>query len=80
MGSHIADYISDPGTSYGRVELRERPATPEEVGQPIRAVSTGQGPHLYREGRTIGFCKPEARNMRENDTLMEVVPTANAVA
>ena len=76
MGSHIADYVSDLVTSDGRVELRERPVAPDEVGRPLRTVATGQALRLYRDGRTIGFWEAEAAAMRDGDMLIEVVPAA----
>lgn len=80
MGSHIAEYVSDLVTSHGRVKLRERAVAPNEVGKSIRAVTTGQGLRLYREGRTIGFWEPEADAMQEGDMLIEVVPTTDAAS
>ena len=75
MGSHIADYISDLVTSRGRVELRERAVTPEEVGRPLRGLATGQGLRLHRGNRVIGFWEPDAASMEDGDLFIEVVPT-----
>lgn len=75
MGSHLADYISDLVTSHGRVELRERAVTPEEVGRPLRGLATGQGLRLHRGDRVIGFWEPDAASMEHGDLLIEVVPT-----
>lgn len=75
LGPHIADYVGDLVTSHGSVRLRERSVTPEEIGRPMRAITSGMGLRIHREGRAIGFWEPEAEALAPGDLLIEVVPT-----
>lgn len=76
LGPHIADYVSDLVTSHGSVRLRERAVSPDEVGRPMRAITSGMGLRICRDGREIGFWEPEAETLAAGDLLIEVVPTA----
>jgi voltage-gated potassium channel len=73
QGTHIADYIADLAAIGGRVQLTERKVTPEEVGKPLAALTTGLGVRIYRGGRAIGFWEPETQALMSGDTLIEII-------
>ena len=73
-GEHVADYLSDLGSVTGRVALRERRVTPDEVGKPMSAVTTGLGVRIYREGQPYGFWEREPQKLEPGDMLVEIVP------
>ena len=75
QGPTIADYIADLASSHGRVRLAERDARPEEYGSPLSAITTGLGVRVYRDGRPIGFWEAEAREIRQGDRIIEIVPS-----
>lgn len=76
QGTHIADYLSDLASVSGRVQLVERPALPEEVGQPLdRLVGGGRGLRIYRKGAPIGFWEEGADSIEPGDTIVEIRPT-----
>ncbi|HEY0960052.1 MAG TPA: potassium channel family protein [Novosphingobium sp.] len=76
QGTHIADYLSDLASVSGRVQLVERPALPEEVGQPLdRLVGGGRGLRIYRKGAPIGFWEEGADSIESGDTIVEIRPT-----
>jgi voltage-gated potassium channel len=72
-GAHIADYMADLAATGGRVALRERRATPDEVGQPLSAITTGLGHRIYRGERMFCFWEPEAGRLEAGDLIVEVV-------
>ena len=71
-GSHIAEYMTDLAAVGGRVQLVERPVTPDEVGKPLSALATGIGLRIYRDGHPYGFFDDEAAALRAGDTLVEI--------
>lgn len=74
QGSHIADYMSDLASVSGAVQLRERPALPEEVGGSIdRLASGGRGLRIYRGNRPFGFWTAEAQRLEAGDCIVEVI-------
>ncbi|MET0269760.1 MAG: potassium channel family protein [Sphingomonas sp.] len=72
-GPHIADYMADLAAADGPVALRERAVTPQEVGKPLSAITTGLGVRVYREGRRHGFWDDVAHALQPGDTIIEVV-------
>lgn len=72
-GPHVADYLTDLAAAYGRVALRERDATPEDVGRPLTGLATGLGVRLFRAGRCIGYDQPEAARVEPGDRIVEIV-------
>lgn len=72
-GSHVADYMMDLASFDGRVQLAERAAKPEEVGQPLSSIRTGLGVRLYRGGKPFGFFDPEATAIQPGDVIVEIV-------
>jgi voltage-gated potassium channel len=74
-GQHIAEYMSDLASVGGRVQLVERPVAPEEIGQPLDAVRTGRALRIYRGTRAIGFCDPEAKELKAGDVIVEIADT-----
>ena len=74
-GQHIAEYMSDLASVGGRVQLVERPVTPEEIGHPLEAIRTGKGVRIYRGKRGIGFWEPEAHVLEAGDVIVEVAAT-----
>jgi voltage-gated potassium channel len=81
QGTHIADYLADLASVSGRVQLVERPAAPEEIGQPLdRLASGGRGLRIYRRGTAIGFWEDAAKRLEAGDIVVEIAPTAVAEA
>ena len=63
--------------SGGRVALRERIVTADEVGQPLGAIATGLGHRIYRGSQVFGFWEPQAARLEAGDVIIEVVPRIN---
>src|SRR5690606_14015329 len=42
QGAHVADYLFDLASVDGRVQLVERPVTPEEIGTSLASITTGK--------------------------------------
>lgn len=76
-GAHLADYMADLAATDGRVALRERDITSEEIGIPLRSIGTGLGHRIYRRGGMIGFWEEGANRLQAGDIILEVVPAAN---
>ncbi len=74
-GSHIADYLSDLASHEGRVKLIERAPTPDEIGQPLKAIKTGMGMRLYRDEKPYAYFEPEAAALQPGDTIVEIKAT-----
>jgi len=74
QGPHVADYLADLAATGGRVQLRERLVTQEEIGKPLKDLATGIGVRLYRAGRTISYWDEEADTIFGGDTVIEIIP------
>lgn len=74
---HAVDFVTDISSADGRVVVRERAVTAEEVGQPMRAISTGVAVRLIRDGKVICSRDSEAAAIAKGDTLVEIVETAH---
>jgi voltage-gated potassium channel len=72
-GKHIADYMADLAASGGRVKLNERFVKPQEIGEPLSAITTGLGVRVYRDDRPIGFWEEGARQLQTGDLIIEIV-------
>ncbi len=77
-GTHVADYMLDLASVDGRVHLSERYAAANEIGKPLSAITTGLGVRIYRDGIPHGFFEPEAQALREDDVIVEIIPTGAA--
>ncbi len=74
QGGHIADYMADLAAAGGRVQLRERPISAEEIGRGLdQLASGGRGLRIYRAGKPYGFWEPEVQRLEPGDTVIEVV-------
>jgi voltage-gated potassium channel len=73
QGSHLPEYMRDLATAEGRVALNERPASPDEIGQPLSAIATGVGVRIYRGDQCIGFWEEGAKVLQAGDTIIEIV-------
>jgi voltage-gated potassium channel len=74
QGEHVADYMADLAGVGGRVQLRERPLSAEEIGRDLdQLASGGRGLRIYRNGKPHGFWEPEARRLEPGDTVVEVI-------
>lgn len=81
QGAHVADYLADLASVTGRVQLVERPVSPEEVGRPLDSLATGgMGLRIYRGGDAIGFWEPAARTLQPGDVVVEILPTEGSEA
>lgn len=75
-GRHVSEYLADLASISGRVQLVERPVTPEEVGQPLDRLATGgKGLRIYRSGETIGFWEEAANALQAGDLVVEIKPS-----
>ena len=74
-GPHRADFIADLATSAGRVELRERLVSPEEVGRAIDEVSSGQIVRLIRDGKPQRLSGRSAPRIAAGDRVLEIFDT-----
>ncbi|WP_448664270.1 potassium channel family protein [Sphingomonas sp. CJ20] len=72
-GPHLTEYLMDLASIHGRVALAERAVAPDEVGLPLRAIATGLGVRLYRDGRPYSFAEPEAQALMAGDQIVEIV-------
>jgi voltage-gated potassium channel len=76
QGAHVADYLADLASVTGRVQLVERPVTPEELGRPLSQLATGgMGLRIYRGSASIGFWEPAAQALQQGDVVVEILPT-----
>lgn len=75
-GGHAVDYINDLATAEGRVTIRERPVSADEVGKPLADIATGLGVRILRAGEPHGFWELAASRLQPGDIIIEVVPTA----
>ncbi|MFS0738714.1 potassium channel family protein [Sphingomonas sp. 1P06PA] len=73
-GPHLADYMADLAEVGGRVALRERAVTGDEIGKPLSGIRTGLGHRIYRGDRSIGFWEADAGRLEPGDTILEVIP------
>lgn len=72
-GPAIADYLADLAAASGRVALREREVTPDEVGRPLSGIATGKGLRVQRGDHVYGFWDDEAERLAPGDRVVEVV-------
>ncbi len=72
-GPHVAEYLTDLAAVHGRVALRERDATTEDVGRHLRDLKTGLGVRLFRNGVCIGHFDDAARRVEAGDRIVEIV-------
>ena len=74
QGAHIAEYLADLASITGRVQLNERPVSPDEIGKSIDQLNGGgRGLRIYRGGKPYGFWEPEAQRLEAGDVIVEVV-------
>lgn len=72
QGSGVSDYLADLASAHGRVQLRERRVTSEEIGQPLAAITTGLGLRILRGDETVSFEDPGACTLRAGDRIIEL--------
>jgi voltage-gated potassium channel len=72
-GPHVAEYLTDLAAASGRVALRERDATAEDVGRPLHELATGLGVRLFRNGECVSYGQPEAERVEIGDRIVEIV-------
>jgi voltage-gated potassium channel len=81
QGAHTAEYLADLASIGGRVELIERPVTPDELGKPLTDLATrGRGLRVYRNGKPHGFWEAEAQKLAPGDVVVEIRPTGASEA
>ena len=74
QGAHVADYMADLAAVGGKVQLRERPVSGEEIGSSLdRLASGGRGLRIYRGGKPYGFWEEETNILQAGDTIVEVI-------
>lgn len=72
-GPHVSEYLTDLAAAHGRVALRERDATADDVGRPLTGLATGLGVRLFRNGVCIGFEQRASETVRMGDRIVEIV-------
>ena len=75
IGSHVVDYLQDLVVASGRVQLIERKVSLEEAGRPLSECKGGIAVRIVRDGQYFGFWEPEAEQVMEGDTIVEIIPT-----
>ncbi|MEE9432721.1 MAG: potassium channel family protein [Sphingorhabdus sp.] len=78
-GEHISEYMSDLATVKGRVMLRERMVTRDELGKSLRGLDKAIGLRLYRADKAFGFWEVEAESLEDGDMIVEIVPNVDAL-
>ncbi|QNM82759.1 potassium channel family protein [Sphingomonas sabuli] len=76
QGPYRAEYLADLATSEGKVMLRERSITREEVGKPMNEIVTGQPVRLLRNGMPFAHDSAAALSLQEGDWILEIVDSA----
>lgn len=76
QGEHLAEYLSDLVTARGKVRLRERSATEDEIGQSLKDVSGGRAVRLYRGKEAFSPWDPGPPQVQLGDQILEVVPSS----
>jgi voltage-gated potassium channel len=72
-GPGRADYLADLATTEGKVMLRERVATPEEVGKSPEELCTGIAVRIIRAGLPHGPSDPAFRTLHAGDRILEII-------
>jgi voltage-gated potassium channel len=75
-GPYRAEYLTDLATSAGRVELRERIVTPDEVGRSLKEICTGQAVRLIRDGKPHAPNDPKFQQLAAGDRILEIIDSA----
>ena len=74
QGEHIADYMADLASIGGKVQLRDRLISAEEIGRGLNQLAGGgRGLRIYRGGKPYGFWEPEAEKLEAGDQIVEVI-------
>ncbi|UKK84362.1 potassium channel family protein [Sphingopyxis sp. BSN-002] len=74
QGAHVADYMADLAAVGGKVQLRERKVSAEEIGRSLdQLASGGRGLRIYRAGKPYGFWEPEVQKLEPGDMIVEVI-------
>ena len=74
QGAHVADYMADLAAVGGKVQLRERPVSGEEIGSSLdQLASGGRGLRIYRGGKPYGFWEAETNKLEPGDMIVEVI-------
>lgn len=74
---HSVDYIRDLAAEDGRVAIRERIASADDIGRSITALSSGMGVQIIRNGATIGYWEAAAGVIEPGDLIVEVIRIGN---
>ena len=72
-GPYRAEYLTDLATSAGRVELRERVVTADEVGRSPQEICTGQAVRLIRDGKPHATGDPSVVRLAPGDRILEII-------
>ena len=72
-GPYRAEYLADLATSAGRVELRERVVTPDEVGKTAQEICTGQAVRVIRDGKVQQPGDPATGRLAPGDRVLEII-------
>ena len=75
-GPYRTEYLTDLATSAGKVELRERVVTPDEVGRALEEICTGQAVRLIRDGKPHAPGDPRFQRLAPGDRILEIFDSA----
>jgi len=75
---HVNEFVLDVLSSGGRLLMVERPARPEEAGQPVGVVGQAMILRLYRGGKPVGFWEAEGQAIQPGDTVLALEVEAPA--
>lgn len=75
--AHAVAFVRDMVSAEGRVVIRERQVSAEEVGKPMRAIRSGIGMRLLRGGQPVGYWEPGAECIEAGDIVVEIVEASH---
>jgi voltage-gated potassium channel len=74
-GRHVAECIADLASADGKVVMRERQVTAEEIGKPLSALTTGMGLRISRGHHIHGYWESAAQSLKAGDIIVEIART-----
>ena len=71
---YAVEFLHDLSTAGGRIFIRERTVTADEVGKTLGELKTGLGLRVLRGSSIYGFWDDGASRLQDGDVVIEVVP------
>lgn len=76
VDGEAVEFVRDMISAQGRVVIRERAPTKDEIGMSLRDIRGSVGVRIVRRGEPIGYWEPGAAAIEQGDTLVEIVRIA----